>query len=232
MPVSVGTGFEARSTTSLRDDRKDFLPLRRIDHVEFYVGNARQAAYFYRAAFGFRLAAYRGPDTGDRDRASYVLQQGNIRFVLTTPLRACGGVADHIFRHGDGVRSIALEVDSAAEAWSEATRRGAIGLIEPETHRDEHGQVIAGSIALYGDTIHTFIERGGYHGAFLPGFVAAGGPDEAARPVGLREIDFSQAINGRRRGPRGPNPRSRVQSRSYSLKQTWTYTWTTWTSWT
>src|SRR5262249_55809922 len=138
MPVSTGTHLETGAAGGLKGSAHDFLPLRGIDHVEFYVGNAKQSAYFYRAAFGFRLVAYRGPDTGSRDRASYVIQQGNIRFVLTTPLRADGRVADHIFRHGDGVRNIALEVDDATAAWRESTARGARGLTEPEMHYDEH----------------------------------------------------------------------------------------------
>src|SRR5580693_4062034 len=131
----------------------DFLPLKGTDHVEFYVGNARQAAYFYRAAFGMSLVAYAGPETGQRDRASYVVQQGKIRFVLTTPLRSSDPIAEHIHRHGDGVRSIALWVDDARQAWRETTARGAISVAEPYEKSDEYGRVLLASIRAYGDTI-------------------------------------------------------------------------------
>ncbi|MBM3776215.1 MAG: 4-hydroxyphenylpyruvate dioxygenase, partial [Acidobacteria bacterium] len=167
----------------------DFLPLNGTDHVEFWVGNARQAAYFYRAAFGMRLAAYSGPETGARDRASYVLEQNKIRFVLTTPLGSEGPIAEHIRRHGDGVRDIALGVDDAGAAFQETVKRGARPVREPETLADEHGQVRVAAIATYGDTIHTFVERGKYSGIFLPGFAAVEGPDRVARPAGLRHID-------------------------------------------
>ena len=170
---------------------QDFLPIHGTDHIEFYVGNAKQAAYFYRACFGFQLTAYRGPETGTRDRASYVLEQNKIRFVLTTPLHPSGDIADHIFRHGDGVKSVALWVDDAASAWEETTRRGARSVQSPFTTEDEHGKARVSSIAIYGDTIHTFIERGGYSGPFLPGFVAIPGPDRVSRPTGLMHIDHA-----------------------------------------
>src|SRR5438552_3643000 len=155
----------------------DFLPLIGTDHIEFYVGNARQAAHYYRTAFGFRLAAYRGPETGVRDRASYVLVQNKIRFVLTTPLAPDSNIAEHVRLHADGVRDIALWVDDAEAAWRETTRRGARSVREPETQRDATGEVKLASIAIYGDTIHTFVERGNYQGAFLPGFEAVPGED-------------------------------------------------------
>ena len=168
---------------------KDFLPLNGTDHIEFYVGNARQAAHYYRSAFGFRLAAYRGPETGVRDRASYLLVQNKIRFVLTTALAPDHPVADHVRMHGDGVRDIALWVDDAASAWRETTRRGARSVREPETLRDEHGEVRVASIAIYGDTIHTFVERGNYRGVFLPGFEPVPDEDTVARPAGLLHVD-------------------------------------------
>ena len=166
----------------------DFLPLKGTDHIEFYVGNARQAAYFYRAAFGMSLVAYAGPETGQRDRASYVVQQGKIRFVLTTPLRSGNFIADHIHRHGDGVRAIALWVDDARSAWRETTRRGAVSVAEPHVLGDEHGQAVLSSIRAYGDTVHTFVERSAYSGPFLPGFRAVDS-DPVARPVGLLHVD-------------------------------------------
>jgi len=168
---------------------KDFLPLNGTDYVEFYVGNARQAAHYYRAAFGFSLAAYCGPETGTRDRASYVIAQSKIRFVLTTPLTPEHPIADHIRQHGDGVRDIALWVDDTESAWRETTARGARSVRQPETLHDERGEARIASIAAYGDTIHSFVERHNYHGAFLPGFTAAEGPDTVARPVGLKHVD-------------------------------------------
>ncbi len=168
---------------------KDFLPLNGTDYIEFFVGNARQAAYYYRSAFGFRLAAYRGPETGTRDRASYVLVQNKIRLVLTTPLQPDHEIAAHIKLHGDGVRDIALWVDDAESAWREATRRGARSVREPETLSDENGEVRLSAIAIYGDTIHTFVERRNYRGAFLPGFQAVEGEDVVSRPVGLKYVD-------------------------------------------
>lgn len=166
----------------------DFLPLHGTDHVEFYVGNAKQAAYYYRAAFGFRLAAYQGPETGVRDRVSYVLEQGKIRFVLTTPLDSRSEIAAHIHRHGDGVKAIALWVDDAEKAWCETTKRGAVPDREPWTMEDAHGRVRLASIRIYGDTIHTFVERREYRGAFLPGYETVG-EDRIARPVGLQHVD-------------------------------------------
>ena len=182
--AAIATHTAAESLTSERD----FLPLKGTDHVEFYVGNARQAAYFYRTAFGMSLVAYAGPETGQRDRASYVVQQGKVRFVLTTPLRSNDAIADHIHRHGDGVKVIALWVDDARRAWRETTSRGAESVAEPYVKTDEHGQVVLASIRTYGDTIHTFVERGDYNGPFMPGFVAVD-HDSVARPVGLLHVD-------------------------------------------
>ncbi len=167
---------------------KDFLPLKGTDHVEFYVGNARQAAYFYRAAFGMSLVAYAGPETGQRDRASYVLQQGKVRFVLTTALKSDSEIAKHVHKHGDGVKAIALWVDDARSAWLETTSRGAKSVQEPTEFSDADGKVVTASIAAYGDTLHTFVERKDYHGTFFPGYKTMP-PDEIAQPVGLLHID-------------------------------------------
>lgn len=166
----------------------DFLPLKGTDHVEFYVGNARQAAYFYRAAFGMSLIAYAGPETGQRDRSSYVLQQGKVRFVLTTALRSDSEIARHVHTHGDGVHAIALWVDDARQAWIETTKRGARSIQEPTEFADENGRVSTASIAAYGDTIHTFVERHHYNGAFFPGYKEIA-EDKVTRPVGLLHID-------------------------------------------
>src|SRR5947209_8839278 len=175
-----------RATTAATED---FLPIAGTDHIEFYVGNAKQAAYFYRAALGFELVAYRGPETGTRESASYVLRQNNIRLVLTTALLPSGDVADHVFRHGDGVKSIALLVDDARNAWHETTARGAISALQPHVVRDDYGEACLSAIRLYGDTVHTFVERRSYRGAFLPGFVPVRTPDPLSRPTALLHID-------------------------------------------
>jgi 4-hydroxyphenylpyruvate dioxygenase len=172
-------------------EQRDFLPIHGTDHLEFYVANAKQAAYFYRAAMGFKLTAYRGPETGTRDRASYVLEQGKVRFVLTTPLGASGEIAQHVLRHGDGVKSVALWVDDAEAAWKETTSRGAKSAQVPFEIRDENGAVRLSAIEIYGDTVHTFVERSAYQGAFLPGFAAIKAEDRVARPVGLLHIDHA-----------------------------------------
>jgi 4-hydroxyphenylpyruvate dioxygenase len=174
----------------------DFLPLNGTDYVEFYVGNARQAAYYYRAAFGMKLVAYKGPETGTRDRASYLVQQDKIRFVLTTALSPDSEIADHVKLHGDGVHEIALWVDDAASAYRETTKRGARGVLEPTVLKDEHGKVRISAIAAYGDTLHGFVERKNYRGVFLPGFRAVDGDDPVARPVGLKYIDHMVANVG------------------------------------
>jgi 4-hydroxyphenylpyruvate dioxygenase len=163
----------------------DFMPLNGIDHVELYVGNAAQAAYFYAHAFGFRPVAYAGLETGLRDRTSHVLVQGRIRLVLTGTLVAGTDVARHHARHGDGVRVIALSVPDVDHAYAEAVARGARGLQAPFGTADTHGHVRQASIAAYGDTLHTFVDRSGYEGTFLPGFVpqGTGGGDDGRHPA-------------------------------------------------
>lgn len=166
----------------------DFLPINGTDYIEFYVGNAKQAAYFYRTAFGFQLVAYAGPETGIRDRASYVLQQGKIRLMLTTPMHPDSEISEHIKQHGDGVKVLALWVDDAERSWIETTSRGARSAAAPATLTDEFGEVRTASIHTYGDTIHTFVERRNYNGPFMPGYVAV---DDGYRtePVGLLYVD-------------------------------------------
>jgi 4-hydroxyphenylpyruvate dioxygenase len=148
----------------------DFLPLNGTDYVEFYVGNAKQAAHFYKTAFGFQSLAYAGPETGVRDRASYVLQQGKIRLVLTSPMHSDHPIAEHIKKHGDGVKVLALWVDDAYDAFAQTVSRGATAFQEPQTVTDEHGEVRTSGIYLYGETVHLFVERKNYDGAFLPGY--------------------------------------------------------------
>ena len=149
----------------------DFLPLEGTDYVEFYVGNAKQAAHFYKAAFGFRSLAYSGPETGTKDKVSYVVRQNKLTFVFTTALRSNNEIAEHVYNHGDGVKFLALRVNDATDAWYETTKRGAKSFVEPEKLHDENGEVVISGINTYGETVHLFIERKNYNGAFMPGFV-------------------------------------------------------------
>ena len=148
----------------------DFLPLQGTDYVEFYVGNAKQAAHFYKTAFGFQSLAYAGPETGVKDKVSYVIRQNKLTFVLTTPLRINNNIADHIYKHGDGVKVIALKVDDATKAYEETTKRGGKGYQEPTILKDADGEVVVSGIHTYGETVHVFIERKNYAGIFMPGF--------------------------------------------------------------
>ena len=149
---------------------EDFLPLQGTDYVEFYVGNAKQAAHFYKTAFGFQSLAYAGPETGVKDRVSYVIRQNKLTFMLTTPLRKGNAIADHIAKHGDGVKMLALKVENATSAWEETTKRGGKSYLEPTVLSDDDGRVVMSGIHTYGDTVHLFIERGDYNGPFMPGF--------------------------------------------------------------
>lgn len=166
----------------------DAFPINGTDYVEFYVGNAKQASHYYRAAFGYRLVAYRGPETGVRDRASYLMQQGKIRLVLTTSIAPDTPIANHVHVHGDGVKDYALWVDDARSAYATAVERGAIPIREPEVLSDEFGEVVVAAIGTYGDTIHSLVERRNYRGVFLPGFVAVT-PHYQPDDVGLKYVD-------------------------------------------
>ncbi len=166
----------------------DTFPINGTDYVEFLVGNAKQASLYYRAAFGFHLVGYRGPETGVRDRASYLMVQNKLRFVLTTPLGPEGELAAHIQQHGDGVRDIAFWVDDARQAFARAIERGAEPAREPEVLRDQHGEVVIAAIRTYGDTIHSIVERRGYQGLFMPGFVPVQ-PRFQPEPTGLLHVD-------------------------------------------
>ena len=168
---------------------QDFLPIKGTFYVEYYVGNAQQSAYFYHYVFGFDIIGYRGPETGHRESVSYVLGQGKIRFVLTTALQSDHPIADHVFRHGDGIRDIALWVEDARQAYEETIARGARSVQEPITHQNEEGEVVMAAIATYGETIHTFVENRHYHGFFLPGFQPWHGQPLESRSVGLQYID-------------------------------------------
>lgn len=153
-------------------DAGDFLPLNGTDYVEFYVGNAKQAAHYYKTAFGFQSLAYKGLETGCRDYSSYVLAQDKIRIVLTTPLNSNSPINDHLRKHGDGVKVVALWVDDATKSYNETISRGARSFMEPTKEEDSNGYVIRSGIYTYGETVHIFVERKNYNGVFLPGYQA------------------------------------------------------------
>ena len=178
----------APAPTARRDADHDFMPLNGVDHVELYVGNALQAAFYYVHAFGFREVAYAGLETGTRDRASHVLQQGRIRLVLTGALHSDSPIAVHQHRHGDGVKVIALSVPDVDHAYREATTRGAEGVEEPHDVSDEHGTVRLATIKTYGETLHTFVGRSGYSGAFLPGYMAVERGEDTGMLLGIDHI--------------------------------------------
>ena len=162
-------------STIYKDETKqtsetDFLPLHGTDYVEFYVGNAKQAAHFYKTAFGFQSLAYAGPETGMKDKVSYVIRQNKLTFVLTTPLKTDNPIADHIYKHGDGVKVIALKVDDAKSAFEETTKRGGKEYLKPQVLKDDNGEVVLSGIHTYGETVHIFVERKNYKGVFMPGF--------------------------------------------------------------
>ena len=160
------------ASSAANNNTQDFLPLHGTDYVEFYVGNAKQAAYFYKTAFGFQSLAYAGPETGMKDKVSYVIRQNKLTFVLTTPLRTDNPVADHIYKHGDGVKVLALKVEDAAKAFEETTKRGAKSYLETTILKDDDGEVVLSGIHTYGETVHLFVERKNYNGIFMPGFRA------------------------------------------------------------
>src|SRR3954467_12517538 len=179
----------ATQTAPVGAEAHDTFPINGTDYVEFYVGNAKQSAHFYQAAFGFQLTAYRGPETGTRDRVSYLLTQGKIRLVLTTPLSGEGPIAEHLRKHGDGVRDIALWVDDTRDAYAKAVERGAKSVRAPEVLKDKDGEVVIASFAIYGDTIHSLVERKNYRGIFMPGFVPRSNKHFSPTEVGLKYVD-------------------------------------------
>ena len=158
------------AATSKSNTSTDFLPLDGTDYVEFYVGNAKQAAHFYKTAFGFQSLAYAGPETGVMDRVSYVIRQHKLTFVLTTALKMNNTIADHVYKHGDGVKVLALKVDDATDAWEQTTSRGGKSYMDPVVLKDDDGEVVVSGIHTYGETVHLFIERKNYKGVFMPGY--------------------------------------------------------------
>ncbi len=178
----------ATSIAASPETAHDTFPINGTDYIEFYVGNAKQSSHYYRTAWGYELVGYRGPETGVRDRASYLLVQDKIRLVLTTPMGPEGPIADHIRTHGDGVRDLAFWVDDARDAYAKAIERGAVSAGEPTVMRDDQGEVVIAAIRTYGDTIHSIVERRNYRGLFLPGFVPVTS-DYKPAPVGLKYVD-------------------------------------------
>ncbi|MFC5683247.1 4-hydroxyphenylpyruvate dioxygenase [Flavobacterium sp. MAHUQ-51] len=166
----------------------DFLPINGTDYIEMYVGNAQQAAHFYRSAFGFQLVAFSGLETGNKEKVSYVLEQGKIRLVLTSSLVKDGPINAFVNAHGDGVKVVALWVDDATKSWQETTKRGAKSYFEPRTESDENGSVVFSAIHTYGETVHIFVERSAYNGVFLPGFKAIS-DDFKPESIGLKYVD-------------------------------------------
>ncbi len=167
----------------------DFLPLQGTDYVEFYVGNAKQAAHYYISAFGFQPIAYLGPETGHKDRASYVVRQNKLTFVLTTPIRSGNEMADHVYKHGDGVKVLALKVEDATSAWEETTKRGGKSYLAPVKLTDGNGELVMSGIHTYGDVVHLFIERKNYQGPFMPGYRAWSNPYFKTEETGLLYVD-------------------------------------------
>src|SRR5690242_15516048 len=170
----------------------DTFPINGTDYIEMYVGNAKQSAMYYQASFGYELIAYRGPETGVRDRVSYLLVQNKIRLLLTSALGPDGAIADHVRRHGDGVRDIALWVDDTRDAYEKAVERGAEPNEAPRTLRDDNGEVVVASFKIYGDTIHSLVERKNYRGPFLPGFQPRKS-NRRVEPTGLLHVDHCVA---------------------------------------
>ncbi len=169
--------------------QEDFLPLLGIDHIEFYVGNARQAAYYYAKAFGFDVTAYAGPETKVPDRASWLCEQNDVRYVFTGGMGPDSDITRHAYEHGDGVKDVALRVPDAADAWEQTTKRGAESAMEPTVFEDEHGKVVRSAIKAYGETIHSFVERENYSGHFLPGFRKEDGYPTVGPSVGIQMVD-------------------------------------------
>jgi len=184
----MSTDTTSQQLTKENPEAEDFLPILGTDFVELFVGNAKQSAYYYQTAWGFQPVAYAGLETGKKDRTSYVLQQGKIRLVLTSPMDEGGEINAHINKHGDGVKFIALWVDDATKSYKETTSRGAKSYQKPTTVEDEHGKAVISGIHTYGETIHLFVERNEYEGAFLPGY-KAWNPNYKTKDVGLKFID-------------------------------------------
>ncbi len=187
MGATAGNSVALERT--IEEEFNDHLGLQDVDYIEHYVNNAKQAAHYYQTVFGFELKAFSGLETGVRDRASYLLQQGNIRFLITSPLNSNSPIARHVANHGDGIRDIALNVEDVDRAYEETVKRGAYGVEEPHNLKDEHGKIRKAAIATYGDTIHTLIDRSDYDGIFMPGYLPKASPLNEVEPVGVQFVD-------------------------------------------
>jgi 4-hydroxyphenylpyruvate dioxygenase len=181
--------METTILPKLHDNAQDFMPINGTDYIELYVGNSKQAAHFYKTAFGFQSHAYAGLQTGLKDRESYVVVQDKIRLVLTSPLKSGTEIGKHIDKHGDGVKVVALWVDDATYAYETAMKNGATSYMEPVTEEDDHGKVVRAGIYTYGETVHIFVERKDYNGTFLPGYTKWETPDYNPAPTGLKYVD-------------------------------------------
>lgn len=184
----MSTNTTSQNLEKIVPEAEDFLPLLGTDYVELYVGNAKQAAYYYQTAWGFQIVAYAGLETGRKDSVSYVMQQDKIRLVLTSPLQPDGDINNHINAHGDGVKVIALWVDDATKSYEETIKRGAKSYLKPKIEKDENGSVVSSGIHTYGETVHIFVERKNYKGIFLPGYIPVNKPYKA-ESTGLKFID-------------------------------------------
>lgn len=182
--------METEVLTPKTNQMEDFLPLLGTDYLEFYVGNAKQAAFYYKTAFGFQSLAYAGLETGQRDKVSYVLRQGKITLVLTTPLNSKHPINDHLRKHGDGIKVYAMTVDDAAGAFEETTKRGAEVYMTPTVMEDKDGRIVMSGIKTYGDTVNIFVERKNYNGVFLPGY-QKWESDYQPSNVGLQYVDHA-----------------------------------------
>jgi 4-hydroxyphenylpyruvate dioxygenase len=187
--MSITNEVNTTQKSKAAENHNDFLPLLGTDYIEFFVGNAKQAAHYYMTAFGFQPLAYSGPETGARDRASYVVRQNKLTLVLTCSLRIGDPIGDHAYRHGDGVKVLALLVNDAEKAWEESTRRGGRSYMKPQKISDESGEVGMSGIHTYGDTVHFFIERKNYKGVFLPGYQKWEKPHMKIKDCGLQYVD-------------------------------------------
>lgn len=187
--MGVKTDQAAVLERTVEEEFDDHLGLQDVDYVEHYVSNAKQASHFYQTVFGFELTAFSGLETGNRDRVSYLLEQGNIRFLLSSSLNSSSPIAKHVAKHGDGVRDIAMHVEDVDRAYRETVKRGAKSVEEPHDLEDEHGTIRKAAIATYGDTIHTLIDRSEYDGIFMPGYEAAESPLRNIEPVGIQFVD-------------------------------------------
>ena len=187
--MGASTNNAATLERPVEEEFDDHLGLQDVDYIKHYVSNAKQASHFYQTVFGFKVKAFSGLETGNRDRASYLLEQGNIRFLITCPLNSNSPVADHVGRHGDGIHDIAMHVEDVDRAYRETVRRGAKSVEEPHNLEDESGKIRRAAIATYGDTIHTLIDRSEYDGIFMPGFKTAESPLNKIEPVGVQYVD-------------------------------------------